>query len=316
MEEKQENKLIQKPDPKKKSGLKIRALTASVIGTVYVGVVVLTILFNFRFVFDIFMILVTLVAALEVSRAFANKFAKPVWIFVVLNVILGYTAFYVVHFLIGGGSGGITAYFLVLAVMFLACIVYIMFSKTNSMNNVLTTMLVLIYPTTLCVYMLSLNYLPSVQHANSAILLLFLLPAISDTAAYMVGSLFRGPKLAPLISPKKTISGAIGGVVGGIAAGGIVLLFSEFGLFNIAPLADSTASNVIHYLVIGAAGAVFVIIGDLIASYTKRQCGVKDFGTILPGHGGIMDRLDSMILCGVFLYVYYYALSFSSVFLG
>jgi len=246
LEETQNDNLEQELKPKHKSVLGIRAATALCIAAVYVAVVLFS-TFSFgpmlngryalRFVYDFFVISVTLVCALEMCRAFSHKYAKPLWAFVVFNVVGGYSAFYIIHYAVLDESGGITAFFGVLATTFLLCIVYTMFSKKYSMNNVLTTMLVLIYPTVLFVYMLSLNYLPT-ESANSAILLLFLLPAFSDTAAYLFGTTFRGPKLAPSISPKKTVSGAVGGVLGGITAGGLVLLLSEFppGFISIARL--------------------------------------------------------------------------------
>jgi len=325
MQESQPDNLKQEPElspsepPKSKSSFKIRALTGLCIAAVYAAVVLFTMLpigpsiggvAVFRIVYDIFVVLVALAASLEMCRAIANKYARPLWIFVILNVVLGFAAFYISHYVgfpFGKQSGGNTAYFFVLAAACLSCIVYTMFSKKHSMNNVLTTILVLIYPTALFVFMLSLNYL-AVGPANSAILLLFLLPVLSDTAAYLVGSAFRGPKLVPHISPKKTVSGAVGGVVGGIAAGAIVFLLSEFmpDIFTVAKFDVNIGINLMHYLIIGAVGAVFVIVGDLIASYIKRQCGVKDFGKLLPGHGGVMDRVDSMVLNAVFLYAYFY----------
>ena len=314
---------LESPAPKKRSGLKTRAITSVFIAAVYVVVLLFTLPSVgpelqgrqvLRFVYDIFVVLIALAAGLEMCRAFANKYAKPLWVFVVLNVVVGFSVFYIAHFVIserffdGGQRYGIIAYFFALVAMFLSCLVFTMFSKKYSMNNVLTTMLVLIYPTALFVYMLSLNYLSSPALSNSAILLMFLLPAFSDTTAYIVGSIFKGPKLAPDISPKKTISGAIGGVVGGIAAGAVVLLLSELELSTLLPVGKISPElwlNILHYMIIGAVGAAFVIVGDLIASYIKRQCGVKDFGKLLPGHGGVMDRVDSMVLSAGFLYAYF-----------
>jgi len=314
--------------PTKKSGMRTRVLVGAGVFAVYIAVLLLTLLAGrgARFVFDIFVIAITLVAALEMCYAMGKKFPKPMWIFVVIAVGLGFAAYYTVHYsvaFIGGerGAGGITAFFFVLAVMFLACIVYCAFSKTMTMHNVLSTMFVLVYPVMLGVYMLSINYLRPMGSgnygdssyfglANAAILLMFLIPAFADTTAFFVGSLLRGPLLAPKISPKKTISGAVGGIVGGVAAGGLVLTFSAFELLNVGRLSTSNAVNAVHFLIIGAVGAVVVIIGDLVASFIKRQCGVKDYGKVLPGHGGILDRIDSMILNAVFLYIYFFIVSF------
>ncbi|WAH35375.1 phosphatidate cytidylyltransferase [Alicyclobacillus dauci] len=106
---------------------------------------------------------------------------------------------------------------------------------------------------------------------------------MSDTAAYFVGRLVKGPKLIREISPKKTISGAIGGIIG--AAVGAAL----FGLIA-HPVYDGWA-----YAVTGAVISIAGQLGDLIESAYKRTAGVKDSGKILPGHGGMLDRVDSLI---------------------
>jgi len=115
-----------------------------------------------------------------------------------------------------------------------------------------------------------------------AVLFLFATVWATDVAALYSGRYFGGPKLAPKISPAKTWSGAIGGAVAGIA-GGIALLFvMRFEL------------SAIHFLV-ALAVTVTAQLGDLFESWVKRQFSVKDAGGIIPGHGGIMDRLDGFI---------------------
>jgi phosphatidate cytidylyltransferase len=102
---------------------------------------------------------------------------------------------------------------------------------------------------------------------------------LADTAAYFVGSRWGRHKLAPGISPGKTWEGAAGGIAGALVyATGVALVRNE-------PLAS--------YLVVAALLAALSIIGDLFESAAKRQAEVKDSGTLLPGHGGIMDRIDS-----------------------
>ncbi|MEO0881762.1 MAG: phosphatidate cytidylyltransferase [Pseudomonadota bacterium] len=100
----------------------------------------------------------------------------------------------------------------------------------------------------------------------------------SDTSAYFVGRQFGGPLLAPNDSPNKTWSGAIGGAVGSALAGG------AFGMLIEGP--------VISWALVGVAASIFAQFGDLFESQLKRQYGVKDTSGFLPGHGGVMDRLD------------------------
>jgi len=315
------------PPPKKDNAkLKTRVMTGAVVASVYAMVIILTLWISdffelSRLIFDGFVILVAFLASMEMCDALSKKFSSPMRVFVLINLCVGFTMFYITHYVISPRatdihSGGITAFFFVLAATFLSCIIFNIFYKKYTMNNVLTTMLVLVYPAMLCVYMLSLNYLRPIgaPHdtglANAAVLLMFLIPAFSDTGAWLIGSIFKGPKLAPSISPKKTISGAIGGILGGILAGGIALIFSRNGILGVGLLMQDPAFNVVNFLMLGLFGAVFVVIGDLVASYIKRQCGVKDFGNLLPEHGGVMDRVDSMMMCAAFLYIYFYIMSF------
>ena len=109
--------------------------------------------------------------------------------------------------------------------------------------------------------------------------------------------LVGGKKLCPNISPKKTISGAIGGIIGGIL--GAFLIFVLFDWTNAISerhyLTDDLWLSLALYLVIGYLGAFVCEVGDLAASWIKRKAGIKDFGKIFPGHGGLMDRLDSIL---------------------
>ena len=290
--------------------MKTRTLTSIFIVVAYAVILLLT-FFVHKIFFDVFILLLMIISGLEMSKAVAKKFSKPIDIFIVLNCVLGYIAFFLVNTLLSGNLG-ITAYFGVLAFMFIACITYSMFSKRTSMSNVVSTMLVLVYPVSLLVYMLGLNYFPqNVSDYNiSAILLLIFVSTLTDTFAYLIGSLFKGPKLCPTISPNKTISGAIGGVIGGLLGASLILCCSVFGWLNVPMLSSTMGLNIMHYLILGFAGALFTQLGDLIASYVKRQCEIKDFGKTLPGHGGILDRIDGMLLNAVFLYIYLMILAF------
>lgn len=118
-------------------------------------------------------------------------------------------------------------------------------------------------------------------------LLCFLGPWVTDSFAYFTGVFFGRHKLIPEISPKKTIEGSIGGIVFCVAS------FVVFGL-----VVGRITGNSPNYLVLGALGflvAVVAQLGDLLASLIKREHGVKDYSRIFPGHGGVMDRFDSVI---------------------
>lgn len=113
-------------------------------------------------------------------------------------------------------------------------------------------------------------------------------PIAGDTAAYFLGSRFGRHKLCPAISPKKTVEGAAGGLAGSVLFS--LLLYAAF----IAADARFALPPVWHTLIIGLAAGVGGQVGDLFASMIKRHCGVKDFSSLFPGHGGMLDRMDSI----------------------
>ncbi len=116
-----------------------------------------------------------------------------------------------------------------------------------------------------------------------AIIFTFVVVIATDSGAYFAGRSIGGPKLWARVSPKKTWSGAIGGLVAGIAAG-------------VATIAMAGLTTYASSAIIAAVLSVFSQVGDLLESAIKRRFGVKDSGTIIPGHGGIMDRVDGLVV--------------------
>ncbi|OYQ31948.1 phosphatidate cytidylyltransferase [Flavobacterium cyanobacteriorum] len=129
---------------------------------------------------------------------------------------------------------------------------------------------------------------------------IFILIWTNDTFAYIVGKALGRTKLLERISPKKTVEGFVGGMVFAVAAGFTVSLFPEFGQSSL--LWICTALIVV----------VFGTLGDLVESKFKRDAGVKDSGAIMPGHGGILDRLDSIIFAIPFLFLFYQIIHYVS----
>ncbi len=120
-----------------------------------------------------------------------------------------------------------------------------------------------------------------------------------DTFAYFVGSAVGGPKLCPKISPNKTIAGSIGGL-----AGSVLMAFVVGRIFALAVPDMAVTSPVWGDLLLGLVGGAAGQLGDLFASLIKRHCKVKDYGSIFPGHGGMMDRLDSVFFVAIIVYCY------------
>lgn len=131
--------------------------------------------------------------------------------------------------------------------------------------------------------------------------LIFIASWGSDTCAYCVGMLFGKHKMAPVLSPKKTWEGAVGGIIGA------AVLTLIYGLV-FRGMMGLTTSQIAAFAIIGAAGAVVSMIGDLAASAIKRNYDIKDYGKLIPGHGGILDRFDSVIFTAPA--VYYLAVIF------
>ena len=124
-----------------------------------------------------------------------------------------------------------------------------------------------------------------------------------DTCAYFAGRAFGKHKLCPVVSPKKTVEGAIGGVLGTMVFGVIATVIYSIAA-NRMEAFTRTNIGVSMYVIIAllaCVAAVLGIYGDLFASVVKRQCGIKDYGTIFPGHGGILDRFDSVMFIAPFV---------------
>ena len=118
----------------------------------------------------------------------------------------------------------------------------------------------------------------------------------SDTMAYVVGRKLGKTKIAPKLSPKKSLEGLIGGIVGAALIGII------FALIFRTQLLESFSNPILIFGLTGAIGSVVSQIGDMAASAIKRNKGIKDYGTLIPGHGGILDRFDSVIFIAPIVY--------------
>lgn len=139
-------------------------------------------------------------------------------------------------------------------------------------------------------FMFHINFLASSNYPK-LLWLVFITAFVTDTFAYFTGVFFGKTKLCPNISPKKTVEGSIGGILGCTAISGIFASIVIPELF-------------IHCLIMGFIGSIIAQLGDLTASMFKRYVGIKDYGKIMPGHGGVLDRFDSILFTAPLIYYY------------
>ncbi len=163
-----------------------------------------------------------------------------------------------------------------------------------------------IYPSFFLVLLSVCNHLE--RYSELAILFIFVVAPVADVFAFFFGKLFGKQlpvKLAPNISPNKTVIGAFGGLIGG-AVGANIIFYLCYGLIELDKITDlinlgwgrgldPNALNLLFFMGLGVVTAAFSQFGDLVESAIKRKLGVKDMGKLLPGHGGILDRIDSSL---------------------
>lgn len=231
-----------------------------------------------------FAIIVSLLMMFDVSSAFL-KGGYNVNIFIMLALTL--LIFPAVWFMEA------TGYIVLCALAFCVLAMYVIFEKHHDFKNALASLFMLIYPllpATLFVLLSVYDVKNNVITGKILITSAASCACISDAFAYFGGRFFGKAKLCPAISPKKTIAGSVAAIIGGGFCG-IVLSF----------IFISIQIPFIEWLIIGFVCGVLSQIGDLFASLLKRFCGIKDYGNYIPGHGGTMDRMDSIIPCTIFV---------------
>jgi len=194
-----------------------------------------------------------------------------------------------------------TQTFMVFAVMlafFAVMFVYVFSFPRFQSGEVMANYFCVIYAPVL----LSFIYLTrNLRHGIYVVWLIFISSWICDTCAYLVGVLIGKHKMAPKLSPKKSVEGGIGGIAGSAIVGAVFGWYLESYVLTGEQL-------ILIFAVIGAAGAVISQVGDLAASAIKRNHEIKDYGKLIPGHGGVMDRFDSVIFASPMIYFLAYFL--------
>ena len=198
--------------------------------------------------------------------------------------IIGYLGaiLYYVSLLLGFESYGLMT---VLVSLILIMFVYVFTYPKYNAHQIMATFFGVVYVAVMLSFTLLTRNLPD---GKFIVWLIFLCSWGCDTCAYCVGMLIGKHKMAPVLSPKKSVEGGIGGVVG---AGLLGVIY-----------AAAIQGPMVEYAVICGIGALISMVGDLAASAIKRNQGIKDYGKLIPGHGGILDRFDSVIFTAPVIY--------------
>lgn len=243
--------------------------------------------------FAVGILLISLMAEYEMVRAVSKKGA-PAPLTLNLCAVAGlFAAFYFLSF-----KGA----FLTAVIYLTICFALAVFSKKYTVESVIKGVFSFVYPGLLFMFFYALTLKGNAEglideNTNRLVVLLtVVIPIMTDTMAYFIGSKFGRHKLCPQISPKKSVEGAIGGVLGGIL--GAVAMYFILG-------ADL---SLWAYIAFAAVVSVLSQMGDLSASLVKRKFEIKDYSRVLGEHGGIMDRLDSILFIMPYSYVFFFML--------
>ena len=231
------------------------------------------------YVLFITLLCVSLLGMQELYKAMGIH--KDGFSFLELTGYLGAVLYYV-SLLLGFERYGMMA---VLLSLVLLMFVYVFTYPKYEADQVMSVFFGIVY----VAVMLSFIYLArNLEGGKFLVWLIFFCSWGCDTCAYCVGMLIGKHKMAPVLSPKKSVEGAVGGVAGAALLGVIY--------------AGATNGPMAEYALICAVGALISMVGDLAASAIKRNQGIKDYGKLIPGHGGILDRFDSVIFTAPVIY--------------
>lgn len=272
-----------------------KTLTGLLMLAVFVGFVFLTSLWDGKgqYFFDGLVIIVLALSTFEMIKCTRSKGYNVEIIPLILVVLAVYPS---IKFL------GYFGFFMVLTGGMILSFCFFVFDPKVKLKDMLMTLFIMLYPIApiMCVLqtMNAYGMLPFLMACAAAML--------ADTIAYYAGSAIKGPKIFPKISPNKTYSGSIIGLVGGVAGSLIIYAMFEYARLPVnAPVLFSEVlpNPILFYSLMGLAIGVVSEVGDLFASRVKRELEIKDFSNLLGSHGGLMDRLDSIIFAVLFVAV-------------
>ena len=264
-------------------------------------------------IFDIFVAVIGIVGALEMCNMMEKRNIKVSRFLCGMFIVMLYLA--VILALNSGAELYRALINIALVFVMYAAFIFIYELCINKENRVgqafdimINSLKVMVYPSLLLAVFFIINHIEAFTGLAikvpylSFILIVFIwgIALLSDTFAYLVGSTLRGPKLCPKISPNKSWSGAIGGVIGGVLMGVITYVIIK-NVPSMSIILTGTHINLAWLMILGGVGSAVSKVGDIFESYLKRKANVKDSGNFMPGHGGMLDRVDALMFALVFV---------------
>ncbi len=324
--EEQLNTASGEPQPekpkKKKSDIWVRIAVGFLYMAILIGFFLLKIFVN-DFLFDFIVLAFSVLGTLEMCRAFKHKITRTQAVIVMIFTTLTVLTFCVSDFVfkevfkVAWGQSNYTP--LITLVVFIAGLatilgLLVMAHKQTSLESTGYSLIAYVYPLVFLLILAGCNHLYQqlpdgdyrYNYSDAAVLFIFLICPFSDSLALVFGRLFGKKlpkKMAPNVSPNKTLIGGFGGLLGG-AVGAVLVFFIYYGLCT--PLREGSFAEIIFewenlylFLGVGVIASVFSQFGDLVESAIKRKLNIKDMGKMLPGHGGLLDRIDSSLYAGL-----------------
>lgn len=268
--------------------MKIRIITAVVALAVFIAVLLAP-----PIVFTIALAGVILVMLYECYSA--TKANTPMKVVGFVSAIIAMLMLYLTTFMNNDSVTPHLVFGVIMLIVLIHMILVVIEHGKKSYKDILANGFLTLYIT----FSVGCIWLMKEKYTMAEMLLIFICAWSTDTFAYFSGKLFGKHKLIPNVSPNKTVEGAVGGVIGTMIVCAIYIAVVK----NVMDININIWSNVyIQGAAIGLIGGVFSQVGDLIASSIKRDTGIKDFGWIFPGHGGFMDRFDSVIFIAPIIY--------------
>lgn len=248
-----------------------------------------------------------LVSLSEMYRAFRRTGADPVRWAGYLYCVLAVLAQSLYSDLDHPMFGEISPPMLALTLSLLIAMTVIVARGKVAFVSMVTTVFPMFYPGLFFSLMITLQDLSTRFASTVALLLAFFIASVNDVFALLVGVRFGRHKLSPEISPKKSVEGSIGGLAASVLFAVLVPVLANWAA-SVWPEINPTGvalPPLWAFALLGLIAGALSQVGDLVASLVKRHCGIKDFGTIFPGHGGMMDRMDGILFCGVACYLFF-----------